>query len=282
MSCPRWKSKTKMKKLLLFFLLSYLISWLIWLPLILPSYGINTLPVLPKYHHYLGSFGPMLAAIIIKYFSDGNTGVKQLLKRLAQWNVGIKWYFVVLVAPVLLVLAAGAAVQFFNGQRFNMNGFATNDEFPQFGPLGYFLFNLFTFGIGEETGWRGYALPALQKKFSALTSALMLTVIWFCWHIPSFLYRPIYSQMDVSGIAGFFMSLAMGSILLTWIFNSTKGSLLLVSIFHAMVEIIFMSKNITLQISSYEGAAFMITAILIIVITKPIQLSFTERQKELQ
>jgi uncharacterized protein len=155
---------------------------------ILPKYGIDFLPVLPKYHHYLGSFGPMIAAFIVKYIYEGRQGVKDLLKRLVQWKVNWVWYMIVLVVPVLLVIVAGYAGQFINHQTFSMKGFSTNEEFPQFGPFEYLFFNFFTFGIGEETGWRGYALPALQKRFSALTATLILAVGWACWHIPAFIY----------------------------------------------------------------------------------------------
>jgi membrane protease YdiL (CAAX protease family) len=269
-----------MKKLILYFALAYFISWVIWLPLILPKYGIDVLPVLPKYHHYLGSFGPMIAALIVKYIYKGWKGVKDLLKRMVQWKVNWVWYVVVLVVPVVLVIAADYADQFINQQPFTMKGFSTNNEFPQFGPLGYFLFNFFTFGIGEESGWRGYALPALQKRFSALTSTLILTVGWACWHIPAFIYRPSYSQMDVAGIAGFFMSLLMGAIVLTWLYNSTKGSLFIVAIFHAMIELMFISVNITVKMFSYLGAAIMVAAILIILLSKPGNLSLQPKQTE--
>lgn len=267
-----------MKKLILYFILAYLISWLIWLPLILPEFGVDTLPVIPKYHHFLGSFGPMIASFIVKYVSGGWQGIEDLLKRLVQWKVSWIWYVVVIILPVVVVTTAGYADQFINGQSFTMKEFSSNDEFPQFGPLGYFLFNFFTFGIGEETGWRGFALPALQTKFSSLTATLILAVGWACWHIPAFLYRPLYSQMDVAGIAGFFMSLFMGAIVLTWLYNSTKGSLFIVAIFHAMIELMFMSENITIKMSSYMGAAIMIAAILIILIAKRDNLSFQVKQ----
>jgi CAAX protease family protein len=267
-----------MKKLLLYFGLAYLISWIIWLPLILSKYGIDSLPALPKYHHYLGSFGPLIAACIIRLLSEGLEGVKDLLRRLVQWKVKWIWYVVVIIIPVLIVVVAGYGDQLINKQTFTMKGFATNDEFPQFGPLGYALFNFFTFGIGEETGWRGYALPKLQKRFSALVATLILAVGWACWHIPAFIYRPLYSQMDVAGIAGFFFSMLMGGIVLTWLYNSTRGSLLIVALFHAMIELMFVSNNVTVQMSTYQGAIIMIAAVLIVLVTRPKNLSFVKKQ----
>ena len=267
-----------MKKLLLYFALAYFISWTIWLPLILPEFGINVLPVIPNFHHYLGSFGPMIAAVIVKIISNGRKGAVDLIKRIVQWKVKWVWYFVVLIIPVLLVIAAGYFNELANKQSFTMRGFSTNEQFPECGVLSYFLFNLFSFGIGEETGWRGYALPSLQKRFSALTATLILTVGWACWHIPAFIYRPLYSQMDVAGIAGFFISMPAGAIVLTWLYNSTKGSLLIVAIFHAMIELMFTSTNITVKMTSYLGSAIMISAILIILLTKPSNLSLTAKQ----
>lgn len=222
----------------------------------------------------------MIAAIIVKYIYEGWLGVKDLLKRLVQWKVNWVWYVMVLVVPVVLVIAAGYADQLINQQPFTMKGFSTNAEFPHFGPVGYFLFNLVTFGIGEETGWRGFALPALQKKYSALTATLILAVGWACWHIPAFIYRPLYSQMNIAGIAGFFISMLMGAIVLTWLYNSTKGSLLIVAIFHAMIELMFMSANVTVKMSAYSGAAIMITALLIILIAKPRNLSLQLKQTQ--
>lgn len=221
----------------------------------------------------------MLAALIVKFIYEGKSGIKELLKRIVQWKVHWIWYIVVLIVPGLLVIAAGYADQYINGNLFSMKGFSTNKEFPQFGPAAYFVFNVLTFGIGEETGWRGFALPALQKRYSALVSTLVLTVFWACWHTPAFLYRPSYSQMDMAGIFGFFMSLLMGSFVLTWLFNSTKGSLLIVSLFHAMIELIFMSDNISIKMTAYEGIFFALVAVLIILIAKPKNLSFVARQR---
>jgi membrane protease YdiL (CAAX protease family) len=268
----------EMKKLITYFLLAYFISWIIWLPLVLEKYGITGLPILPEYHHNLGSFGPMIAAIISKYIFEGRNGVKDIFRRMISWRVNWIWYLVVLVLPVLLVIITRFIDQSVNNNPFSMKGFSVNDEFPQFGPLAYFLFNLCTFGIGEETGWRGYALPALQKKFSALTSTLILTVFWACWHIPAFFYRLAYGHMDVSAIVGFFFSLLMGSFVLTWLYNSTRGSLLIVALFHAMIELMFISENITPEMTKYEGIILMIAAVLILIIAKPKNLSFIERQ----
>lgn len=267
-----------MKKAVLFFVVAYVITWLIWLPLILPQFGIDGLPVIPTYHHYIGSFGPLMAAILVTAYYDGSKGVLRLLKKFVLWQVHWVWYFIVLIVPVILVVLAGYADQFINHHSFSMQGFSTNKEFPAAGPLSYFLLNLFTFGIGEETGWRGFALPIFQKRFNALTATFTLSVGWALWHVPAFIYRPLYSQMNIAGMAGFFISLMMGAIVLTWLYNSTKGSLIFVAVFHAMIELMFISSNITTAMTTYIGAAIIIAAILIVMITKSKNLSFLPRQ----
>jgi len=159
-----------------------------------------------------------------------------------------------------------------------LSGFGTNSEFPQLSIVGYFLLNLFTFGFGEEIGWRGYVLPALQSRYNAFVATLFLTIGWACWHLPAFLYRPSYSSMDLSGIIGFFISMFAGSILLTWLYNSTKGSILIVALFHTLIEIIFMSDNITPAISAFEGAIIMILACVVLITFKTKSISWKPRQ----
>jgi uncharacterized protein len=196
-----------MKKLIVYFALAYLISWVLWLPLILPKFGINVLPILPKYHHYLGSFGPMIAAFIVKYIYDGWKGVKDLLKRMAQWKVNWIWYVVVLVIPVLLVIAAGYADELINQQPFSMKGFSTNNEFPQFGVVSYFLLNFFTFGIGEETGWRGYAFA---KKIFCININFNLNY-WVGLLAYSGIYlSPLIQPNECGGYCRFFYEFADG------------------------------------------------------------------------
>src|SRR4051794_17880588 len=246
-----------MKKLALYFLLAYLISWLIWLPLWLPYFGVSGLPVLP-YHHYFGSVGPVSAAFIVTYYSEGMNGVKELSSRIFKWKISVAWYIVAIAGPFLIYVIASVAAAKMGNQSFKLSDFGHNNEFPQFSAPAFFLFNLVPFGFGEEVGWRGFALPCLQKKFNAFTSTVLLTIFWAVWHAPAFLYRPNYTGMNIAGFVGFFFSLLMGGVILTWLSNSTKGSILVVALFHAMIEMIFMAGNVTPLISNIEGAFIMV------------------------
>jgi uncharacterized protein len=239
------------KNLIAFFLLSYLISWLIWLPLYLPSFGIVGLPILP-YHHALGALGPILAGFIFTQKTSGSGGIVNLIQSMFNPKGKITCLIVALFGPFLLLGISVFINASLNYTEFNLKGTDISKEFPEFGLVAFFLYNVAYFGYGEETGWRGYALPELQKKFNPFISSILLTFGWAIWHLPLFFYRPGYSSMDLAGAAGWFFSLLTGSILLTWMFNRSK-SILVCVIFHATIDIAFTSKISDASITAITG-----------------------------
>lgn len=154
----------------------------------------------------LGSYGPLIAALGTTALLDGRAGFRDLGRRLRIWRVKPYWYAFVLVWPALLSLAATAvsiAQQLVVGSS-----------------------------LGEEPGWRGYALPRMQWQHGALRAGLVLGLLWGLWHLPLWLWRdhrsPIEVGWELLGI------LAM-SVLFTWVFNHTEGSLMLAMLFHASI-----------------------------------------------
>jgi membrane protease YdiL (CAAX protease family) len=103
---------------------------------------------------------------------------------------------------------------------------------PYLGILGVLGLWFLTYGMGEEIGWRGYALPHLQRTRPAASAALLLGVLWACWHLPAFFFRDTYVEMGLSGFAMFVVSICFASVVFAWLYNSTGGSLLLVILFH--------------------------------------------------
>ena len=87
------------------------------------------------------------------------------------------------------------------------------------------------YGYGEEVGWRGYVLPRLQRRHSALWASVLISIGWSLWHLPLFLVNESYRQMGVGGTIGWYFSMLTGAILMTWLYNSTDGSILLLAIF---------------------------------------------------
>ncbi|SJZ90674.1 type II CAAX endopeptidase family protein [Sediminibacterium ginsengisoli] len=263
-----------MKPLVTYFLLAYLISWIIWFPLYAPAAGIEGLPVLP-FHHAIGGLGPLIAAMISTWRYEKRPGILQLFKQMRQGQV--VYLLIALLSPFLLAVIASLLNSIINGSPVALSGLLTTGEYPAFGFAGFFLFNLVFFGFGEETGWRGFALPRLQTKFNALTASLILTIFWALWHLPLFFYRPGFTGMDVAGIFGWVFSLLTGSILLTWFYNSSKGSILVCAIFHATVDIAFLADFADKNTNNYMGMLITIWGIAIILFYKPKHLSAKEK-----
>jgi len=89
-------------------------------------------------------------------------------------------------------------------------------------------------GLGEESGWRGFALPTLRRRFSARVASLIIAVGWMIWHVPAFFYLPAYEQMGAGMMIGFFVGMLTGSFLLTWLTDLAGGSALLPIVWHGL------------------------------------------------
>lgn len=258
--------------LLTFFALAYAISWFLWTPLWLPRFGVTGLPVLP-YHHALGALGPITAAFVVAGLVDGGAGPRDLLHRMGQWRGAVPWLVVALLGPFLLLALAIVGAWLIGGQPLSAAGVGVSREFPQFSALGFLVYNVVSFGYGEETGWRGFALPRLQARHGALMSTLMLTGCWALWHVPLFLYRPGYVAMGAAGIVGWLFSLLTGAVLLTWLYNESRGSILVVACFHATVDIAFTSDIASPFVVNAAGFLITLAGVAVVVVAGPRYLS---------
>ncbi|CAH0246302.1 hypothetical protein SRABI83_03007 [Arthrobacter sp. Bi83] len=192
------------RRLRLFFVLAFVISWGAWpLTLLNPESS----PLVP--------FGPALAAVLVAVASGGKDGLLRLLRRLAGWRVPGRWYVVALGLPCLLVVAA-AALTVAGGAP--IPGFAPNPGW--FMLIGTFASTLVIVGLFEELGWRGYALPLMQRNHTALAAALLLGAVWVAWHLPELVSDPTGQRPPLP----FLLMVIAQSVLLTWIYNSTSSS----------------------------------------------------------
>lgn len=230
-----------MKQLVFFFSLAYFFSWIFWFPLYAPAFGIADLPVIP-FHHAFGAFGPLLAAIISALVFSGKTGLINLLKRCVQPG-SIIFLLIALLAPFLLAALAMAIEYFTRGTPFQFEAVLQSREFPAWSFASLFFYNLIFFGFGEETGWRGFALPRMESAMHPLMASLLLGIFWAIWHWPLFLYRPGYTEMNFAGAAGWLVSLLTGSVLLSWLFRGSRGSILVCAVFHSTIDIVFTGKT---------------------------------------
>ena len=262
------------RPLLLYFLLAPAISWTLWAPLWLPALGVHGLPTL-RYQHALGALGPFTAAFILTALDSGRAGVVDLLRRVVLWRGRIPWIVVALAAPLGILLLAVLVARLAGGEDASLSGFGVSREFPQLSALGLLVYNILTFGYGEETGWRGFALPRLQANHSALAATAWLTCGWAIWHIPLFLYRPGYAGMSPAGIAGWLFSLFTGALLLTWLYNGSRGSILVVALFHAAVDVVFTSDITSTFVMNAAGFMITILGLAVLLVAGPRYLSRT-------
>ncbi len=264
--------------LITYFVLAYAISWAFEIPLAASKQGWIQFPI-PFAIHYLASFGPMLSAFIVTGMTLGSGGVRALFGGLLKWRVGLGWILVSVLSPAALFGAAGVAGRVIGGEWPDLYLLGEVDYLPYLGLAGAVVLWLLTYGLGEEMGWRGFALPRLQKDHSALTASLILSLPWAFWHLPAFFYKDTYVAMGLTaGLPMLLISVAAAAILHTWLYNSTRGSLLAVIVFHALFDLLSVSKAGGVYAASIMSAIVWVWAVLVVILYRPANLSRSEKQ----
>ena len=226
--------------LITFFTLTYALTWLAWLPLALrgPVYGDRL-----SYLHFLGSLGPLVSAFVMTGLLSGRSGLRDLLGRAFRWRVASGWHLLAWFGPAALYAIAAVVVRLVWREWPQLSQFGHSEEFAQLAMPVYWVLSIVCYGFGEEVGWRGFALPRLQQKYSGLTSAVILSLFWAVWHLPVFWFSVGMSKMGPAEIVGWYFSLLTGSVLLTWMYNGARGSVLIVAVFHAMLDVAMTSPS---------------------------------------
>lgn len=261
---------TKRHALFAYFILAYAISWAVQIPLALKAQGLSQAPI-PLSIHYLAGYGPMLAAVIMTWLTGGVSELKELFGRILKWRVQPVWWLMA-ISPLLLYVIVALALRLIQGQPLDLGMLGQVDFLPNLGWGALFLW-LLTYGIGEETGWRGFALPRLQKNRSALFATFILWVFWALWHLPAFFY--LY---DPAIVIGFLLGILAGAIVFTWLYNSTGGSILMVVLFHGVFNFTTGCTSCKAgMISAIISTLIMVWAVIVVVLFKPTNLSRTEK-----
>jgi membrane protease YdiL (CAAX protease family) len=242
--------------LLSFFLLANLLSWATWGPLAAAGLGWSTLQA-PPYLHLLGGLGPLVAALVVTAACDGRDGLRLLADRCVRVKGRFGWIVLAVTAPVLLLVAAALAVSVAGQGQVAMADIGRSVEYSELGRGTYWVANIICYGFGEEVGWRGFALPRLQARSTALTSALLGGAAWAGWHLPLFAFASGFSSMGLGGAFGWLSSMLTGSILMASLFNSSGGSVLAVALFHGVLDIV-MSSPLGGPLPSVMGAVITI------------------------
>lgn len=221
---------------MLYLFVSYGISWMIWLPLLINHRWGEHIPTFQA-QFYLASFGPLLGAVITSLVFGGIEELKAWFKRTYSLRFPVKWLGIAVLMPVLYAVIAVVVQRFLNGVWPDWSRFGLTDKLPGFNIVQTALVWIVTFGLGEESGWRGFLLPELSKSFSLRVSALIVALFWMLWHLPAFLFNETYMNMG-PGIIGWAISLSFGSLLLAWLCQRSRFSVLPVLLWHGGFDLI--------------------------------------------
>jgi membrane protease YdiL (CAAX protease family) len=180
--------------------------------------------------------GPALAGIVMTFVTTGKEGFRRLRHSCRQWRAGWQWYlFILLGVPALILLGIGiqpGVLARFDGLP---QGFLVRYAV-------YFVIVFFGVGLPEEIGWRGFALPRMQPRFGPLLATFLLGVGWAFWHLFFFL-MPDHGGGPGTGFGAllknfsiFFVMVLAISVLFTWVYNHTRGSVFIAGILHAAID----------------------------------------------
>ena len=193
-----------------FFTLTFLLTWTAFLPWY-ASYAEG----IPWF-----TFGPFAAALVLSALIGGWSAVRSLLAKIVHWRVGIVWYLVALGLPLAIQLASILVNPLFGSPA---PAWANIPPISEIIPM-VLLFAVFSGPLGEEPGWRGFALPRLLSRYPALTASLVLGVFWATWHIPLFLVDDLSFYGAINAI--------LAAVVFTWLYQNTGGSVLLPILMH--------------------------------------------------
>jgi CAAX protease family protein len=257
-----------------FLVLTYGLTWALWIPLDIfrdAAAGPYTSLAL-----LIGSNIPSAVAIVLTLVGFGWGATRKLLGRLLIWRVGWRWYLI-LLAPTALVVGTISLVSVTRG------GPTAALAMPLVSAIIYVAFMTFPgSALGEEIGWRGYALPRVQSTRTALTASLVVGTLHGLWHLPLWLRGDADHRLSL--YPAFLIQAPALAVIYTWLYNSSKGSLLLVVLFHTATNAPLTLVLLPLGIENWPLpfwliALFMLVAALaVVVVFGPTNLSRHPRQ----
>jgi uncharacterized protein len=169
-------------------------------------------------------YGPSIAGIAVIALLHGKDGIKNVMKKAIRGRVHPVWWVAALLLPCILTLGA-ICVNSLMGQRIPEFTFLLKEWY--LAPV-FFISTIIGGPLGEEFGWRGFALPCLQKKSGPLLASVIIGAVWGVWHIPQFFTQGTFHYViGLSLLPVFVAGEIMLSTIMCWIYNKTKGSLLL-------------------------------------------------------
>lgn len=223
----------------MFFGMAYAITWLFELPVALSEDGLGVLPFTPTETGLfyvlisVGTLGPAVAALVTLRVTEGPGTASELLRRCVRWRVPVVWYLVAIPAVVLVPILAAFLVPDVGGT------FTISVETVLMMVVLLVTVQLVVGALGEEPGWRGFALPRLQQRYGPLGASVLLGLLWAGWHAPLFV-MPEWADNKGGTTGGTVLQYVLFtvalSILMTWVYHHARASVLLMILFHSAVN----------------------------------------------
>jgi len=254
-------------------LLLFIITGLGALPLILQGLNLSRIsqstPHLPLVMTgmLLTSCAPTLAALFVVGLCPGAGGLRSISRQVRIWRVGIVWYGLALIGPIILLLAAEVFYAILRG------GSPSNwMVLPSFSGPGGLYFVIFGSLFAEEPGWRGFAQPRLQIRYGALRASIVIGVLWSTWHLWYVITPGGFLIVPGADAAATYMRLTSTAIIYAWMYNSTNGSLIIAMLAH-------LGHNLAASLvpTSADGSwrhmtialSYLVVAIIVVLMTEP-------------
>ncbi len=230
------KSESSIKELIVYFALAYLLSWLCWAPSFLDNSSNLHQSILLN----IGNFIPSIITVVLIGCSRRKEDVPKMISRVFKIRFSFIWYlFAICLMPVLLGTAY-LITHFITGLEFQslLLPIIIPDLWPLIPLVGYFI--AVQGPLGEELGWRGYALPKLFQLFNPFKSSIILGSVWAIWHFPKFFLIGTI-QFELTGVYGIMIAIVgytlytvLLTLMMTLLFVKTNGSVWVAMLFHAM------------------------------------------------
>ncbi len=246
-------------RLLAFAVLAYGLSWAYWLPLVLTGQIVRLGGAVSQFPALLG---PMIAAFAVTAVIDGKPGIRDLLARMFRWRVPVRWWLFAIGSPLALLAIAVAVTTIISGAP-DIADFGRMAGLPERGVLFVWVMFVVINGLGEETGWRGFAIPALRERHGLVAAGLLLVPIWAGWHLPLFFLLQNYRDLGPVGVPGFLIGLACGSVLLAWLYESASSSILIVAVWHGTYNVTSATAGANGTVAAIVSTGVMIIAVVI-------------------
>ena len=250
---------TRAHPLSAFALLAYALSWSYWLPLVLTGQVVRRGSTITQFP---GLLGPVIAAFIVTAVVDGRQGVRDLARRVVRWRVPWRWWLIAVGSPLALVAVALVVMAIGPGLP-DLRDFGRMAGLPEWGVLFVWLAFVVVNGLGEESGWRGYALPQLRRRHGMLTASLLLVPIWAGWHLPLFFLLQSYRDLGPVGVPGFLVGLGCGSVVLAWLYESAFSSVLIVAVWHGTYNLTVATAAGSGMVAAVVSTGVMVGAVVI-------------------